>query len=73
VGALRGRGFLIGMRWRGSAEAGNGDLTALQRRLRDAGVLAHRAGADVLRLLPPLTFSREDIAELMEAMDSVMT
>jgi predicted acetylornithine/succinylornithine family transaminase len=72
VGTLRGRGFLIGMRWGGTEASGNGDLTALQRRLRDSGVLAHRAGADVLRLLPPLTFSRGDVKELMGAMDKVL-
>ncbi len=65
VGPLRGRGFLIGTRW-------GGDLAALQKRLRDEGVLAHRAGADVLRLLPPLTFSRDDIAELMEALEKAL-
>jgi acetylornithine/N-succinyldiaminopimelate aminotransferase len=68
VGTLRGRGFLIGMQWGGD----QGDVGALQRRLRDAGVLAHRAGADVLRLLPPLTFSRADIADLMKALDQAM-
>jgi acetylornithine/N-succinyldiaminopimelate aminotransferase len=69
VGTLRGRGFLIGMRWGGT---GDNDLTALQRRLRDGGVLAHRAGADVLRLLPALTFSRGDVAELMDALDKTL-
>ncbi len=72
VGALRGRGFLIGMQWAGTADSVHGDLSALQKRLRDAGVLVHRAGADVLRLLPPLTFSREDITELMTALDAAM-
>jgi acetylornithine/succinyldiaminopimelate/putrescine aminotransferase len=35
-------------------------------------VLAHRAGADVLRLLPPLTLSREDIRELMGALERTL-
>jgi acetylornithine/succinyldiaminopimelate/putrescine aminotransferase len=60
------------MRWGGTEASGNGDLIALQRRLRDSGVLAHRAGADVLRLLPPLTFSRGDVKELMGAMDKAL-
>lgn len=68
VGALRGRGFLAGMRWQGDG----GDVSALQKRLREKGVLAHRAGADVLRLLPPLTFGREEIAELLNALDAVL-
>ena len=72
VGALRGRGYLIGMQWTGAADSVHGDLPALQKRLRTAGVLVHRAGADVLRLLPPLTFSRADIAELIAALDTAM-
>jgi acetylornithine/N-succinyldiaminopimelate aminotransferase len=70
IGALRGRGFLIGFQYKGKAE-GDG-VPALQKRLRDAGVLAHRAGADVLRLLPPLTFSRAEIAELLAALDKAL-
>ena len=72
VGSLRGRGFLIGMQWTGAADSAHGDLAVLQKRLRDGGVLAHRAGVDVLRLLPPLTFSREDIAQLLGALDTAM-
>jgi acetylornithine/N-succinyldiaminopimelate aminotransferase len=72
VGTLRGRGFLIGMRWGGSSDSSHGDLATLQKRLRDAGLLVHRAGADVLRLLPPLTFSRSDIDELMGALDQTL-
>jgi predicted acetylornithine/succinylornithine family transaminase len=67
VGALRGRGFLIGMQW-----GGEGGVAVLQARLRAGGVLAHRAGADVLRLLPPLTFSRDEIAELLAALDRAL-
>ena len=73
VGTLRGRGFLIGFQYT-SPTAGEG-VPALQKRLRDAGptgVLAHRAGADVLRLLPPLTFSRGEIAELLKALDAAL-
>jgi predicted acetylornithine/succinylornithine family transaminase len=69
VGPLRGRGFLIGMQWTGT---GDNDLPSLQKRMRAAGVLVHRAGADVLRLLPPLTFSREDIKVLLAALDQAM-
>ncbi len=68
VGNLRGRGFLAGMQWGNDG----GDVGALQKRLREAGVLAHRAGADVLRLLPPLTFSRGEIGELIAALDGAM-
>ncbi|HEX2612769.1 MAG TPA: acetylornithine transaminase [Fibrobacteria bacterium] len=68
VGVLRGRGFLAGMQWGNDS----GDVGALQKRLRDAGMLAHRAGADVLRLLPPLTFSRAEISDLIAALDAAM-
>lgn len=65
IGPVRGRGFLIGIRW-------GGDLPKLQKDLRAQGVLAHRAGSDVLRLLPPLNFSREEIAELLGALEKVI-
>lgn len=65
VGPVRGRGFLIGIPW-------SGDLAALQLRLRSEGVLAHRAGSDVLRLLPPLTLSRDEIRELLGALDRAL-
>ncbi len=65
AGPVSGRGFLIGIRW-------GGDLTALQKRLRDEGVLAHRAGSDVLRLLPPLTLSREEMRELLGALERAL-
>jgi 4-aminobutyrate aminotransferase-like enzyme len=60
------------MQWSGSADSTHGDLSALQKKFRDAGVLVHRAGADVLRLLPPLTFSRQDIADLLAAMETTL-
>ena len=65
VGPLSGRGFLIGIGWKN-------DLTALQKKLRDEGVLAHRAGANVLRLLPPLNISRDEMRELLGALDRAM-
>lgn len=65
VGPVSGRGFLIGIRW-------GGDLSVLQKRLRDDGVLAHRAGTDVLRLLPPLTLSYEEMRELLGALERAL-
>jgi acetylornithine/N-succinyldiaminopimelate aminotransferase len=62
IGPMSGKGFLIGIKW-------GGDLVALLMKLRSQGVLAHRAGTDVLRLLPPLTLSRDEIRELLEALD----
>ncbi len=65
IGPLSGKGFLIGMQW-------SGDVIALQKKLRDEGLLAHRAGANVLRLLPPLNISREEIRELLGAMERAL-
>ena len=65
IGPMSGKGFLIGIQW-------GGDVIALQKKLRDEGVLAHRAGASVLRLLPPLNISREEIKELLGAMERAL-
>ncbi len=65
IGPVRGRGFLLGIRW-------GSDLPKLQKDLRHQGVLAHRAGADMLRLLPPLNISRDEIAELLGALEQAI-
>jgi acetylornithine/succinyldiaminopimelate/putrescine aminotransferase len=62
AGPLRGKGFLLGIPW-------GGDIPAFLKALRQEGVLAHRAGADVLRLIPPLILSREEIRELLDALE----
>ncbi len=65
IGPVRGRGFLIGIRY-------GGDLPALLKRIRAEGVLAHRAGDGVLRLLPPLNISRDEIGELLGALERAL-
>lgn len=65
IGPISGRGFLIGIRC-------GGDVSSLQKKLRSEGVLAHRAGMNVLRLLPPLTLSRNEIGELMGALERAL-
>jgi predicted acetylornithine/succinylornithine family transaminase len=62
AGPLRGKGFLLGIPW-------GGDIPAFLKALRNEGVLAHRAGTDVLRLIPPLILSREEIRELLDALE----
>ena len=64
-GPVLGKGFLTGFRY-------GGDLGALQAACRRQGLLTHRAGHDVLRLLPPLNASREEIAEAIDRIDRAM-
>lgn len=56
-GPLRGRGMILGWQY-------TGDLAALIKKCRQNGLLIHKAGGDVVRLLPPLNISREEIDEL---------
>ncbi len=64
-GPVLGKGFLIGFRY-------GGDLAALMASCRRQGVLVHRAGQDVLRLLPPINISKEEIGELIDRLDRAM-
>ncbi|MER2632497.1 MAG: aspartate aminotransferase family protein [Rhizobiaceae bacterium] len=56
---IRGEGLLLGIKARGSN-------TALTQALRTAGLLAVPAGDNVVRLLPPLTVTDEDIRAGLE-------
>jgi acetylornithine/N-succinyldiaminopimelate aminotransferase len=64
-GPVVGKGFLTGFHF-------GGDLAALQKACRGNGLLVHRAGADVLRLLPPLNISEAEIGELIDRLDRSM-
>lgn len=57
---IRGLGLMVGLELRGR-------VTPALRNLQDLGVLALPAGLNVLRLLPPLTISREALAEVVSA------
>lgn len=63
LGELRGDGLLIGVVTRKPVA----DLVAA---CRSQGLLAHRAGADVLRLLPPLTVSAQEIDLALAKIDA---
>ncbi len=65
LGPVRGRGFLLGFPY-------GGDLAGLIRKVRERGVLVYRAGADVLRVIPPLILSEEEIGRLLEALESAL-
>ena len=69
---LRGKGLMLGLKCRVTN-------TALLDHFRNAGVLAVGAGENVLRILPPLTITAEEIEEAVsrietaaEAMESDM-
>jgi predicted acetylornithine/succinylornithine family transaminase len=64
-GPVTGKGFLIGFRY-------GGDLGAFQRSCREQGLLVHRAGQDVVRLLPALNIAREEIGELIDRLGRAM-
>jgi acetylornithine/N-succinyldiaminopimelate aminotransferase len=63
---LRSLGLMIGIEFKGPA-------AGVVKGLRDHGVLATRAGDNVLRLLPPLVIKRKDIRQFLEALDAVLT
>lgn len=65
VRAVRGRGLMIGIELRGKVAP---VLHALQAR----GVLALPAGVTVLRLLPPLVISDEDLWHAVAAVEEVL-
>jgi acetylornithine/LysW-gamma-L-lysine aminotransferase len=62
---VRGRGFLIGVELRGKVVP---VLQALQQR----GVLALPAGMNVLRLLPPLVISDDDLWQAVHTVEEVL-
>jgi len=64
-GPVVGKCFLTGFRY-------GGDLPGLQAACRRNGLLIHRAGADVVRLLPPLNISLEEIGEAIDRLDRSM-
>lgn len=64
-GPVVGKGFLLGFRY-------GGDLGAFQKACRANGLLVHRAGQDVVRLLPALNISHEELGELIDRLDRSM-
>lgn len=63
--AVRGRGYLVGLQLTSAAAP---YITAL----RQQGLLAVSAGADVIRLLPPLTATVEELAKSVEILRTVL-
>jgi acetylornithine/succinyldiaminopimelate/putrescine aminotransferase len=63
-GEVRGRGLLIGVKV--SCDPGR-----IIEAAREEGLIVYRAGADVLRLLPPLVLSREQADIALEGLRKV--
>lgn len=66
VSGIRGMGLMIGVGVQGMSHR------ELKDRLMDEGLLCLTAGADTLRLLPPLVISKEEIERGLEIMARVM-
>jgi len=63
---VRGLGLMLGVQLRGEAKA-------VVKGLRERGILATKAGDDVLRLLPPLVIKPAEIKELLQALDETLS
>ena len=66
VREVRGRGLLIGIELRNK-------VAPVLRALQQRGVLALPAGATVLRLLPPLVISDDDLWTAVEAIEEILS
>ncbi|MBO6575477.1 MAG: aminotransferase class III-fold pyridoxal phosphate-dependent enzyme [Rhodothermales bacterium] len=77
IGDVRGRGLFLGfelVRDRTTLEPADREATWLANRMRDLGVLISTDGPlhNVIKLKPPLAFSRDDADELLEKLDVVL-
>ena len=66
VRSIRGRGLMVGLELRGR-------VTPALKALQGCGVLALPAGLNTLRLLPPLIINREQLADLVRAIDEALS
>ena len=65
VTQVRSAGLMVGMELQASA-------LPVVKALREKGILVTRAGDNVVRLLPPLVVKRQDIRQLLGALDEVL-
>ncbi len=63
---VRSLGLIVGVEFKGAA-------APVVKGLRDHGVLATKAGDNVLRLLPPLVIKQKDIRQFLEVLDAVLS
>jgi acetylornithine aminotransferase/acetylornithine/N-succinyldiaminopimelate aminotransferase len=66
VVAVRGQGYLVGVQL-------SGEVGPVQAALREAGLLVPTAGGNVIRLLPPLTATPDELAQSVEILRKVLT
>ncbi|WP_262177667.1 acetylornithine transaminase [Saccharococcus sp. Marseille-Q5394] len=62
---IRGKGLLIGIDCKG-------DVSPYIRQAEEAGLLVVQAGSDVIRLLPPLTVTEEEIDQAVDILTSIV-
>ncbi|HEY9595372.1 MAG TPA: aspartate aminotransferase family protein [Spirochaetia bacterium] len=67
IGELRGKGLLQGFEYNG------GDVKDLLGRLQQKGLLALRAGANVVRIAPPLVITANEIRKGIEIIEEVLS
>ena len=65
IADVRGLGLMLGVETKG-------DAGPVLKGLKDKGILAVKAGSNVLRLLPPLVVKRGEIRQLLAALDEVL-
>ena len=63
--AVRGRGYMVGLQLAG-------DPAPYVAALREAGLLVPSAGGNVIRLLPPLTATTEELAQAVDIIRTVL-
>jgi predicted acetylornithine/succinylornithine family transaminase len=62
---IRGRGLLIGVEL-------SVDATDIVRKCREHGVLIATAGSQILRFIPPLTVTKDDVDRVLDVLGKVM-
>ncbi|WP_131742890.1 aminotransferase class III-fold pyridoxal phosphate-dependent enzyme, partial [Actinomadura roseirufa] len=77
IGDVRGQGFYSGVEFvrdRATKEPASEETLLVCERLKDRGVLVYPTGPswNILKLKPPLTFSRADADEFTTALDAVL-
>lgn len=65
IRAVRGRGLMIGVEFKGK-------VAPIVAALRDAGVLTINAGATVIRFVPPLIITKEEVDEVVRRLERVL-
>ena len=65
IRSVRGLGLMIGVEFKGK-------VAPIVAALRDAGVLTINAGATVIRFVPPLIITKDEVDEVVRRLDKVL-